>query len=142
MKLIKVQPIPLGVSFSKAQSSKFEHLFCHVSVRREVRALSFELRNSIRKCHPKWDRLYIFGSIVNHQSTARFVEDETRNAELNGNRNPEWWGDFSQLYIQIKQKSQFEFVPRDTSEFKSNQNLNSTLYREIPRYFMFSILTS
>jgi len=29
--------------------------------------------------------------------TARSVEDETRNAELNGSRNPEWWGDFSQL---------------------------------------------
>ena len=37
----------------------------------EKRSSSFELwaRNSIRKCHPKWDRLYIFGSIVNHQST-------------------------------------------------------------------------
>ena len=74
--------------------------------------------------------------------TARFVEDETRNAELNGNRNPEWWGDLSQLQIQMKQKSQFEFVPRDTLEFKSNQNLNSTLYREIPRNLIFSILTS
>ena len=31
--------------------------------------------------------------------TACSVEDETRNAELNGNRNPEWWGDFSQLQI-------------------------------------------
>ena len=30
-------------------------------------------------------------------ATARSVEDETRNVELNGNRNPEWWGDFSQL---------------------------------------------
>jgi len=69
MKLIKVQPIALGVSFSKDQSSKFEHLFCHVSVKREVRALSFELWNNIWKCHPKWDRLHIFGSIVNHQST-------------------------------------------------------------------------
>ena len=29
--------------------------------------------------------------------TARSVKDETRNAEFNGNRNPEWWGDFSQL---------------------------------------------
>ena len=29
--------------------------------------------------------------------TARSVEDEIRNAELNGNRNPECWGDFSQL---------------------------------------------
>jgi len=69
------------------------------------------------------------------------VEDETRNAELNGNRNPELWGDFSQLQLQIKQKSQFEFVPRDTSEFKSNQNLNSTLYREVPKNLIFSILT-
>jgi len=70
------------------------------------------------------------------------VEDETRNAEFNGNRNPEWWGDFSQLQFQIEQKSQFEFVQRDTSEFKSNQNLNSTLYREIPRDLIFSILTN
>jgi len=54
-----IQPIPLGVTFSKAQSSKLERLFCHVSVKRDVRALSFELRNSIRKCHPKWDRLYV-----------------------------------------------------------------------------------
>ena len=74
--------------------------------------------------------------------TARSVEDETRNAELNGNRNPEWWGNFIQLQIQIKQKSQFKFVPRDTSEFKSNHNLNSTLYCEIPRNLIFSILTS
>ena len=37
------QPIPLGVTFSKAQSSKLERLFCHVSVKRDVRALSFEL---------------------------------------------------------------------------------------------------
>ena len=27
--------------------------------------------------------------------TARSVEDETRNAELYGSRNPECWGDFS-----------------------------------------------
>jgi len=76
------------------------------------------------------------------QTTARFVEDETRNAEWNGNRNPEWWGDFSQLQVQIQEKSQFQFVPQGTSEFKSNQNLNSTLYSEIPRNLIFSILTS
>jgi len=29
--------------------------------------------------------------------TARSVEDETRNAEINGNQNPKCWGDFSQL---------------------------------------------
>ena len=38
-----VQPIPLGVTFSKAQSPKLESLFCHVSVKRDVRALSVEL---------------------------------------------------------------------------------------------------
>jgi len=74
--------------------------------------------------------------------TARSVEDETRNAEFNGNRNPECWGNFSQLQIQITQKSQFEFVRRDTSEFKSKKKFNSTLYREIPRNSIFSILTS
>jgi len=79
---------------------------------------------------------------IDFSITARSVEDETRNAELNGNQNLEWWRDFSQLQIQIKQKSQFEFVPQDTSEFKSNQNLNSTLYCEVPRNLVFSILTS
>ena len=39
-------------------------------------------------------------------------------------------------------KSQFEFVPRDTEEFRSNQNLNSNLYREIPKNLSFSILIS
>jgi len=40
------------------ESSKLERLFCHVSVKRDVRALSFERWNSIRKCDPKWDWLY------------------------------------------------------------------------------------
>ena len=69
------------------------------------------------------------------------LEDDTRNAEFNGNRSPECWENCCQLQIRITQKSQFEFVPRNTSEFKSNQNLNSTLYREIPRYLVFSILS-
>jgi len=81
-------------------------------------------------------------TVVELTITAPSVEDETRNAESNDNRNPECWGDFSQLQIQIQQKSYSEFVPRDTSEFKSSQNLNSALYREIPRYLIFSILTS
>ena len=38
-----VQPIPLAVTFPKAQSSKLERLFCHVSVKRDVRALISEL---------------------------------------------------------------------------------------------------
>jgi len=40
-------------------------------------------------------------SILAQRGTARSMEDETRNAESNGNRNPEWWGDFSQL-VQIE----------------------------------------
>jgi len=56
---IYVQPIPPRVTFSKAQRSKLEYLFCHVLVKRDVRAFSFELWNSIRKCHPKWDWLHI-----------------------------------------------------------------------------------
>ena len=42
----------------KANSSKLERLFSLKSGKRDVRALSFELWNSIRKCHPKWNRLY------------------------------------------------------------------------------------
>ena len=38
-----IQPIPLGVTFSKAPNSKLESLFCHVSVKRNFRALIFEL---------------------------------------------------------------------------------------------------
>jgi len=52
MKLINVQSIPLGVSFSKTQSSKLEHLFCHVSVKREVRALIFELETAFENVTP------------------------------------------------------------------------------------------
>ena len=51
-KLINVQSIPLGVSFSKAQSSKLEHLFCHVSVKREVRALILELETAFENVTP------------------------------------------------------------------------------------------
>ena len=46
--------------------------------------------------------------------TARSREDETRNVHRNANQNPEWWRDFSHLQIQIKSKSGFEFVLRDT----------------------------
>jgi len=58
--IVELQPIPLGSTFSEAQSSKLQRLFFHVSVKRDVRALSFELWNSIWKCHwhPKWDWLY------------------------------------------------------------------------------------
>jgi len=55
---INIMTIPLGVIFSKAQSSKLEGLFCHISGKKDFRALSFELWNSIRKRHPTWDWLF------------------------------------------------------------------------------------
>ena len=53
MSHIWIQPIPLGVTFSKAQSSKLEGLFCHVSMKRDVRALSFELLKQHLKMSPQ-----------------------------------------------------------------------------------------
>jgi hypothetical protein len=38
---VVVQPIPLGVTFSKASSSKLEHLFSSKRGKRDARALSF-----------------------------------------------------------------------------------------------------
>jgi len=63
----------------------------------------------------------VLRSVILFASTARSLEDETRNARRNANRNPEWWEDFSQLHIQIKPKSGFEFVPRDTEEFTTTK---------------------
>jgi len=50
----------------KVQSSKLERLFCHVSVKRDVRALSFELWKSFRNCHSKWDWQYIYRCVYTH----------------------------------------------------------------------------
>ena len=44
----------------KAQSSKLERLFALKRGKRDVWAWSFELWNSFRKRHPKWDRLYLY----------------------------------------------------------------------------------
>ena len=48
--------------------------------------------NVCRRWNVVWND--VFSNL--YVGTARSVEDETRNAELNGNRNPEWWGYFSQ----------------------------------------------
>ena len=50
------------------------------------------------------------------RDTARSVEDETRNAELNCNRNSECWGDFSQL-VKI-QKIKFLGISQYTVELR------------------------
>jgi len=42
----------------KAQSSKLQRLFSLKHDKRDFQALSFELWNSLRRCHHKWDRLY------------------------------------------------------------------------------------
>ena len=72
--------------------------------------------------------VYIYICIYICIYTACSLEDETRNARRNANQNPEWWGDFSQLQIQIKSKFGFELVPRDTEEFKFDKNLKSNLF--------------
>ena len=58
---IQLQQIPHGVTFLKSsfkvQSSKLELLLLLKRGKRNVRALSFQLWNSFRKCHPKWDML-------------------------------------------------------------------------------------
>ena len=59
--------------------------------------------------------------------TARSVQDETRNAELNGNRNPEWWGDFSQL-VKIE-KIKFLGISRYKVELRFLLDLNSEVSR-------------
>jgi len=54
-------------------------------------------------CRPLWyindhgiyHEFFVYAMIMAY--TARSVEDETRNDRRNANRNPEWWGDFSQL---------------------------------------------
>jgi len=86
-----------------------------------------------------YPKIRCFGNM--YSTTARSREDETLNGQRNANRNPELWRDFRQLHIQIKPRSQSEFAPQDTEEFKSNQNLNWKLYHEIPRNLSFSILT-
>ena len=47
-----VQPISLEVLFSKAQSSKLERLFCHVSVKRDFELWAFSLETSFENATP------------------------------------------------------------------------------------------
>jgi len=59
--------------------------------------------------------------------TARSREDETRNTRRNANRNPEWWGDFSQL-VKIE-KLKFLGISRYKFELRFWLNLNSSVSR-------------
>jgi len=60
-------------------------------------------------------------------STARSLEDETRNGERNTNRNPEWWGDFSQL-VKIEE-IRFLGISRYKVELRFWLDLNSEVSR-------------
>jgi len=66
--------------------------------------------------------LVVFTKVI-WLGTARSVEDETRNAESNGNRNPEWWGDFSQL-VKIE-KTKFLGTSQYKVELRFWLDLNS-----------------
>ena len=62
-----------------------------------------------------------------YKHTARSLEDETRNGERNANRNPEWWGDFSQL-VKIE-KIKFLGVSPYKVEVRFWLDLNSEVSR-------------
>jgi len=67
-------------------------------------------------------------------TTARSVQDETRNAELNGNPNPEWWEDFSQLKFKLNKNlnlNLYHKIPRNSNPIKISSRLCSVRYREI-----------
>ena len=106
----------------KAQSSKLERLFSLKRGKRDVRALSFELS----KLSPQVG-LAVSHTLIHMCDTARSVEDETRNAELNGNRNPECWGDFSQL-VKIE-KIKYLGISRYKVELRFRLDLNSEVSR-------------
>jgi len=66
----------------KAQSSKLERLFCHISVKRDVGALSFELWKSFRKCHAKWDWLYIYIYMRHDVARTTLLQGQTNQTQL------------------------------------------------------------
>jgi len=78
--LIVANPYPTWVDIFeccfKAQSSKLERLFCHVSVKRDVRDLSFVLGNSFSKLSPK------VGLVVQEPRSER---DQIDDSEFQGN---------------------------------------------------------
>ena len=78
----QLQPIPLEVTFSKVQRSKVERLFCHVSVKRDIRALNFEVWNSIRKCHPKYLEVGSAVFPVVRGPHLRHMEEQTSNLHI------------------------------------------------------------
>ena len=60
-----------------------------------------------------------------YPDTTRSVEDQTPNARRNPNRNPEWWGDFSQL-VEIE-KLRFLRISRYKFKLRFWLNLNSSV---------------
>jgi len=76
--------------------------------------------------------MFISIHVYMYPCTARSLEDETRNAELNGNRNPEWWRDFSQL-VKIE-KIKFRGVLRYKFNLRFLLNLNLQLTKISPPF--------
>jgi len=78
--------------------------------------------------HPVCNSLKdMYNSLKYMYVTARCREDETRNARRNANRNPEWWGDCSQL-VKIE-KLNFCGILRYKFELRFWLNLNSYVSR-------------
>jgi len=76
---------------------------------------------------PQFFSIMIYQVIWPSPGTARSAEDETRHAELNGNRNPECWGDFRQ---QVKiGKIKFLGISRYKVKLRFWLDLNSEICR-------------
>ena len=64
--ILYIQPIPLGVTFSNAVS-KLKAQSSNVSFHWNVAKETFELwALSLRKCHPKWNWLYLYITLYTH----------------------------------------------------------------------------
>jgi len=98
-------PVPSGVRYPRPKSS--------IGPKEEPLPWDYALSISCAHLVTLWQRTVTASRAV---CTARSVEDETQNAELNGNRNPEWWGDFSQL-VKIE-KTEFLGISRYKVELR------------------------
>jgi len=63
-----------ALSKLKARSSKLERLFSLKRGKRDVRAWSLNFERAFRKCHPKWDRLYMLSCMYGVAKMSRLLK--------------------------------------------------------------------
>ena len=119
-----IEPIIRLIPFEVIFCSKLERLFSEKRDKRDIRVFSFELWNSIRKCHPKWDRLYspFQRRWESEWSMKQQIEILNRgeilvNWKCNFKKISIWICTARYLGIKIQSNSQFDLVPWDTEKF-------------------------